>query len=186
MNNIFSFVQGMLMIVATTLTTVTAKPSAIIPSTPLNQQVSVNSAAPSAVKPAQDLPPAVTQQKQRPVLAQDTVRAEDSIDYMNQKTTYYIDIPKDGGRISGKMSGLCNGDITGEFNGQTVDFAKTSDRHDITGDIVGTCRLGFLPVSASAKFYGEVSLSTNRVSLTADVEKPFQSRYYPYLRIRSI
>lgn len=184
MDSIFSFVQGMLMVVATTLTTVTAKPSTVIPSTPLNQQVSVNSAAPSAVKPTQAPSPAATQQQQRPVLAQDTVRAEDSIDYMNQKTTYYIDIPKSGGKIYGKMSGLCNGDISGEFNGQTVDFAKTSDRHDIAGEVVGTCKVSFLPVSASAKFYGEVSFSTNRVSLTADVEKPFQARYYPYLRIQ--
>lgn len=196
MNNIFSFIQSILIVITTTLSAPVTKLPVLSPiQTPL---VIINQATPSALVKPTSIPQAsqttsgesknaekiVSVEEKPDLVAVGMVRATDVFEFSNQKAAYYIDIPKNGGRISGKMSGLCNGEISGEFNGQTVDFAKTSDRKDITGEISGTCKVGFIPLPASAKFYGEVSFTSNRVSLTVDVEKPFQSRYYPTLRIQ--
>lgn len=145
--------------------------------------INLSSTQPSKIKtePIINEQPVKFENKKLPV-DPNLVRFEDSIDFMNQKTVYYIDLPKAGGKISGRITGLCNGDIIGEYNGQTVDFAKTSDRKDLLGEVSGSCKVGFLPIPGHAKFYGEVSYSPNRISLTVDVERPFQGRYYTSLR----
>lgn len=195
MNSLISAFQGAIILVVTTITAPITK---ILPpsNAPSSQVIIFQSATPStqtSTSPVQQISPtpkpteadktATKEEGVKPTLEVDSVRAEDTIEYMGQKTNYYIDIPKNGGKISGKMTGLCKGTITGTFNGQTLDQAKTSDRKDLQGEITGNCKVGILSFSGFAKFFGEVSFSTKWVSLTVDVEKPFAGRYYPSLRI---
>lgn len=189
MNNIFPLIQSILIVITTTLSAPVAKLPSLnsvqTPSVIINQatpSVSVKPVVSPIATPGQAWEPNKAEEKSN--LAEGLVRAVDTVEFSNQKATYYIDMPKNGGKITGKMTGLCEGSISGEFSGQTVDYAKTSERRDIQGEISGTCKVGFIPVPASAKFYGEVSFTSKRVSLTVDVEKPFKSRYYPSLRIQ--
>ncbi|MCR4306132.1 MAG: hypothetical protein NUV73_03555, partial [Candidatus Daviesbacteria bacterium] len=105
-----------------------------------------------------------------------------TINYMNEKTIIYMEFPKEGGKVNGKITGLCNATITGEFNGKVVDDPVTSGQ-DIKGEATGTCKIGFIPVPAYAKFSGEVSFLIKRMSLAVKIDKPFWGRYFPSLII---
>lgn len=189
MNAIVSFIQS----VAVFFTVVTAPVArAVLPVNHASQTATPSSEirrvlpSPSAFTPILTPTPqaSVDNSKTEPV-AEDMIRAEDTFDYMNQRATFYIDIPKNGGKISGKITGLCKGTVTGDFNGHIITESINSDRHDIVGEARGTCHIGFVPVPASAKFFGQVYFSHpfNRVVLTVDIEKPIQTRAYPVMRI---
>ncbi len=187
MNALLSFVQGVVVLFTVITAPIT---KAILPAAYINQiatsSAEVREASPSPVNftPSPGQTQKDNNSKEQPA-SEDVIRAEDYFDYMNQKATFYIDIPKKGGKIRGKITGFCNGDVTGEFNGQIVGESVSSDRHDIVGKATGTCNVGFIPVPAEAKFFGEVSFAPpfKRVVLTVDIEKPIQTRAYPVMRI---
>lgn len=192
MNLIDGFKTLIVSILATVTTTVAPVTKDVLPVNHVNQTATPSSElrrvspSPTVFTPVSK-PTAKVGADNRKVepAAESMIRAEDSYDYMGQKATFYIDIPKKGGKISGKITGLCNGTVTGDFNGQTSTETVDSGRHDIIGEAKGTCHVGFIPVPASAKFYGQVLLSHpfKRVVLTVDIEKPIQTRAYPVMRI---
>lgn len=187
MNQLLSFLQSIVVFVSVITAPVT---KAIIPlnhitqpATPSGEIRKVVPIASASLMPVSQQPQKENSKEEQ--VARDVIRAEDDFDYMNQKATFYIDLPKNGGKISGKITGLCNGTVTGDFNGQTSTENVDSNRNDIVGEATGTCNVGFIPVPASAKFFGQVLLSSpfKRVILTVDIEKPIQTRAYPVMRI---
>lgn len=64
----------------------------------------------------------------------------------------------EGGPVSGKFSGDCNGTISGNYDGQ--------DNGVITGKAVGSCSALLVPIPASANFSGTVNHQQKNIPIT--------------------
>ncbi len=68
--------------------------------------------------------------------------------YLGQKITYTVFFPQKGGSITGKVDGICQGDVGGDY--------KRSESA-ISGVILGNCKLGFFSQDAKIIFSGSVN-----------------------------
>lgn len=72
-----------------------------------------------------------------------------SYEYLNQQVNYSIKIPKNGGDITGKVTGICEGLVTGTYlQGRTP---------QVEGTVNAKCRMAFISQQASAKFSGKIN-----------------------------
>ena len=88
--------------------------------------------------------------------------ASRAVNYQGYNVSMYAAVPKNGGTITGKISGDCNGKVTGHYDGK--------DNGVITGNVYGSCQLMFLQIPGSASFTGTVSKTNNNAPLNVTVK----------------
>jgi hypothetical protein len=86
------------------------------------------------------------------------VKATGLYSYKNYSITMSIDIPLQGGKVTGTVSGDCNGKVTGSFDGK--------NNGPISGDITGFCEVTVVPVPAKATFQGVVNKDSKTVPIS--------------------
>lgn len=77
-------------------------------------------------------------------IASDTVEVS-----KGQNISYHLQIPKNGGGITGSYSGLCSGPITGTY--------QPNSNPSLSGHVKGTCKLGLFNIDLSANYTGVIT-----------------------------
>lgn len=77
------------------------------------------------------------------------VTAVGTYTYKDYPVTITMNIPLDGGNVTGAVSGTCEGSVKGTFSGQNNGV--------ISGRLAGTCSPFFVNIPSSADFTGSVS-----------------------------
>ncbi|MGH7204098.1 MAG: hypothetical protein ACREHC_06660 [Candidatus Levyibacteriota bacterium] len=89
-------------------------------------------------------------------------KASRSVTYQGYSVSMDVAVPKNGGNITGKISGDCNGVIKGHYDGQ--------DNGVIQGNINGACDVMFLKMPGNATFAGTLNKTTNTAQLNISVK----------------
>lgn len=88
-----------------------------------------------------------------------TVAATGVYTYKDYSATLTLHIPLEGGTVTGDISGVCDGRVTGgSFSGQ--------DNGVISGSLSGSCDPFFVNIPASGSFSGTVNKENKVVPLT--------------------
>lgn len=90
------------------------------------------------------------------------------------KLNYTFILPKNGGEITGKLTDVCEGTITG-----TSDKPDSDGEARIQGSFSGDCKpipgLSF-KTRASGSFEGQLKLKENKVYIIYQLKEPYESR----------
>lgn len=87
--------------------------------------------------------------------------ATKNVSYNGYSINMEVAVPKDGGSVSGKISGDCDGKITGNYDGQSA----------INGQANVMCHLLFMQIPGKATFTGTV----NKEDKTAQLQVTFSA-----------
>jgi hypothetical protein len=87
-----------------------------------------------------------------------TVAATGVYEYKGYSVSVTMNIPLDGGKVSGTVSGECSGSITGTFNGKS--------NGAVSGTMSGVCSPFFVNIPASAEFSGTVNKSSKSIPIS--------------------
>ena len=88
--------------------------------------------------------------------------ASRSIEYQHHTIDIMVNIPKDGGQVTGTVSGDCNGNITGQYDGK--------EGGSINGQVGIYCKLLFIQIPGTATFSGTVSKANSLAELYVTIE----------------
>ena len=113
----------------------------------------------STAQPTADLTP-------KP-LPDEQVTASGEYTYLGQSITYSFNFPKNGGTVSGSVGGVCNGPVTGKFEG--------GNGGKISGKISGSCGVGILSQNIQADYSGKAYLNTDKIDINWEGNIPFFS-----------
>lgn len=94
----------------------------------------------------------------------DLITASGAYSYLNQNINYSISFPKSGGDVTGSVQGLCNGPISGKYQG--------GDGGDITGNATLTCHIALITQQINGTFKGKVYQSQHKIDLTVEGKNP--------------
>ncbi len=103
--------------------------------------------------------PVVTQEHVT-VSPQETIAIKKTITAMGMNITIDMTTPKNGGPLTGKISGDCNGTITGNYAGPS--------QKDFTGTGAISCPLGILTVDGNVVFKGILDQDTRQATIHYD------------------
>jgi hypothetical protein len=81
-----------------------------------------------------------------------------NVSYQGHQVAATINIPKEGGNISGKITGDCDGTITGTYDGK--------DNGVISGQGNSNCTLLFVQIPVTGTFTGTVNKEKSKANLT--------------------
>lgn len=96
-----------------------------------------------------------------PVVKDDVVvKAAGPYEYKGHSISLTMDIPLQGGAVTGVVTGECNGKVNGTYDGK--------DQGVISGTITGYCNLAIVPVPAKATFQGMVNKESKSVPISFD------------------
>jgi len=102
--------------------------------------------------------PSITEaQTQSSMPSTSTYTASKTFSYQGYSITMNINVPKNGGKVTGSISGDCTGSIYGTYDGQ--------DNGMVRGHADGTCQAFFLQIPGTVNFHGTV----DKVNKTADL-----------------
>jgi|SRR3989338_1896631 len=83
--------------------------------------------------------------------------------YQGYTLKYTVNLPKEGGAITGNFSGVCEGPISGEYDGKEI----------INGEAQATCKVAFLSYNLKAKYSGKLYLNEGRADINWEGEIPY-------------
>lgn len=87
-----------------------------------------------------------------------TVQATGPYSYEGHSISMSINIPLQGGKVTGTVSGDCTGKVTGSYDG--------NNNGVISGNINGYCEVTVIPVPAKATFQGTVNKESKTVPIS--------------------
>lgn len=111
----------------------------------------------SSVVPGISTPQATPTPTPNVVIQENMVIRSGEISYSGQSVKYSINIPKNGGDITGSISGVCTGDITGTYDG--IEGGKVS------GEANPSCGIAFLRQTFNISYDGQLYLKQGKVDL---------------------
>ncbi|OGY32799.1 MAG: hypothetical protein A3A61_03340 [Candidatus Woykebacteria bacterium RIFCSPLOWO2_01_FULL_43_14] len=89
---------------------------------------------------------------------QGAVTATGTYSYKDYSVVVTMNIPLEGGSVTGSMSGTCDGSVKGSFSGQNNGV--------ISGKITGACSPFFVNIPASADYSGIVNKDSKTVPVS--------------------
>lgn len=95
------------------------------------------------------------------------ITASGGYSYAGQNLTYTFAFPRDGGDVTGSVSGVCSGPVSGKYDG--------GDGGNVSGQIPVTCQMGFIKQSYQLNYNGKVYLKDKRVDINWTGNIPFYS-----------
>lgn len=140
MDNIIIGIKGFILGITTTITAVTSTYLAPAPTpTPLPTPV--------------------------PQLQEDVVTRFGEYSYSGYTLKYVLNIPKNGGEISGAFSGVCEGPINGSFAG--------GGGGNVSGDAEANCKVAIFSYKLKANYTGKLYLNEGKVDINWTGEIPY-------------
>ena len=109
-------------------------------------------------------PPQITPTPQSPIFIQENIISRSGeIFYAGQTIKYSINIPKNGGDITGSVNGICEDQIIGTFDG--IEGGK------IAGTASPNCGVAFIRKTFNVSYEGQLYLKQGRAVLnwTGDI-----------------
>lgn len=88
------------------------------------------------------------------------VKAVGPYTYDGHTVSMELNIPLDGGSVTGTVTGECHGKAKGTYDGK--------DMGGISGTLTGYCDLAIIPVPAKATFQGTVNKTGKQVPISFD------------------
>lgn len=88
-----------------------------------------------------------------PASEEGTVTATGSYEHKGYSVNVTMNIPLEGGSVTGTVTGACDGKVKGTYNGGTI-----------SGSMSGTCDPFFVKLPASAEYSGSVNKSAKTVT----------------------
>lgn len=140
------FLGNISKIVASVVATVTTMASSIVPG--INQPLIT--------------PPPVNNPET--VIQQNMVVRSGVITYSEQSVKYIINIPKNGGDVTGSVSGICNGSITGTYDG--------GEGGNISGTANPSCGVAFIRQTFNISYNGQLYLKQGKADLNWEGDIP--------------
>lgn len=103
-------------------------------------------------------PPQITPTSPRAeIMQQNIITRSGKITYSGQSVKYSINVPKNGGQITGYVSGVCKGSLTGNYDG--IEGGK------ISGKTSQSCGIGFIRKTFNITFNGKLYLKQGKIDL---------------------
>lgn len=130
--------------------------SANLSNDPLNIKTSVSSAS---IEPIQ-------------VKAEDLIVSKGVFQYSEHKINYTFSFPKAGGDVKGSLEGVCNGVLTGQYNG--------GSRNSLSGNFDGSCTAGPILSFLGNENFSSFIKPTVKATYTGDVDKDKGKIYIRY------
>lgn len=112
--------------------------------------------------------PVVTPTPQ-PTFPPNIITRSGKYDYQNYQLRYTLHIPKDGGAISGEVSGVCNGPILGDFDGKEGGIVK--------GVAQANCKIAVFSYHLEGRYTGKLYLKQGKVDLDWVGQIPFTQNH---------
>lgn len=84
------------------------------------------------------------------------------MEMFGQKVRYTLSFPKEGGDITGKFDGSCEGVVTGVYSGE--------ETNDINGKLSGNCLLGIVEQPLEVNYTGKANLGEGKLDITYDAK----------------
>lgn len=91
------------------------------------------------------------------IIQQDLITRSGEITYSGQSVRYIINVPKNGGLVTGSISGVCEGGISGNFDG--------GEGGKISGHANPSCGIAFVRQTFNVSFNGQLYLKQGKVDL---------------------
>lgn len=88
------------------------------------------------------------------------VKASGPYTYSGHSVAIVMNIPLDGGGVTGTVTGDCTGNVKGTYDGK--------DNGVISGSLTGYCTIAIVPVPAKAAFQGTVNKTGKTVPVSFD------------------
>lgn len=95
------------------------------------------------------------------VSTDDYYKINKSVTYDGYSVAVAIDVPKNGGKIDGSLSGDCTGTISGNYAG--------GNNGAISGQMDGSCQALFLQIPIHSTFSGTVDTDTKTAQLSVTI-----------------
>jgi len=93
------------------------------------------------------------------------ITASGGYSYAGQNLTYIFTFSRGGGDVTGNVDGVCNGPVSGKYNG--------GDGGSVSGQIPVTCQVGFVNQNYLLNYDGKVYLKDKRVDINWTGNIPF-------------
>lgn len=87
--------------------------------------------------------------------------------YSGYTLKYTLRIPKDGGKVTGSFGGVCEGPITGQFDGK--------EGGKVIGEAKANCRIAFFSYHLKAGYDANLYLEQGKVDVNWTGEIPYTS-----------
>lgn len=107
------------------------------------------------------------------VIQENMVIRSGEISYSGQSVKYSINIPKNGGEVTGSVTGICEGNIKGTYDG--VEGGK------ISGTASPSCGVAFVRQTFNISYEGQLYLSQGRANLNWEGNIPSTSGKGSYI-----
>lgn len=99
-------------------------------------------------------------------LSENIVTRSGEYSYQGYTLKYTINVPKEGGTITGAFSDVCVGPINGTY------YASSGK---IEGEAKATCKIAFISYDLAAKYNGNLNLREGKIDLNWEGEIPATS-----------
>lgn len=95
----------------------------------------------------------------------DIVTRSGEYSYSGHTLKYLLNVPKNGGEITGSFSGVCEGPITGRFDG--------SEGGTIEGGTEVNCHIAIFSYALKANYFGKLYLKAGRAEINWSGKIPY-------------
>lgn len=91
------------------------------------------------------------------IVEQNIITRSGVLTYSGQSVNYTINVPKDGGQFTGSVSGVCQGSLTGNYDG--------GEGGKINGQLNPSCGIAFVRQTFNINFDGKLYLKQGKIDL---------------------
>lgn len=101
----------------------------------------------------------------KPVINKNIVSRSGQYSYSGYTLKYTVNVPKDGGEVTGSLDGVCKGPITGKFEG--------GEGGSVEGSAKASCGISFITYDLEAKYNGKIYLKEGKIDLDWEGKIPY-------------